>query len=201
MQKEKIADFSEKVHPIAETKSMVSSPSQKGKERTPIQKKFQREKAKNSIKNVVIAGKHGHDFEYFSTIFQSMKGEAYALNEIGEHRYQRYILRKVEENGNKIQKMSGVYAIVLLGESLKKWMGHSTVTLEYICYGSLKTNVLKFPLEVRNIADDRQIFIFLDPSLKNRKKFIAWKLTLQDRERNLSHTKASFTWEILKGKP
>jgi hypothetical protein len=199
----KIADFSEKIHSTAEAKFMASS-SKKGKNGFLARKKFQKEKEKISIKNpierVVIAGKHNHDFEYFSTIFQSMKGKAHILNAIGEHKYQRYILRKAGENGNKIQKMSGIYAIVLLGESLKKWMGHATITLEYIRYGSLKTNALKFPLEIQNIADDRQIFIFLDPSLKNRKKFIAWKLTLQDRERNLSHTKASFTWEILKGK-
>ncbi|MDR2806946.1 MAG: hypothetical protein LBB11_02215 [Puniceicoccales bacterium] len=156
---------------------------------------------RHPIETALIVAKHNRDFEYFSTILRSMKGKGHRLNCIGDNEQQRYILRAEEkdalQNRANREKMSGVYAVIILNESLEHWMGKATITLEYIRYGSLRPYVLHFPIEVRPVSDKRQIFIFLDPVAKHKKKFIAWKVTFHDVEHHVSHSMASFAWETL----
>ncbi|MDR2200703.1 MAG: hypothetical protein LBN94_01110 [Puniceicoccales bacterium] len=156
----------------------------------------------NPLVEVVISEKRNRDFEYFPGILGSFLGKTYPLNHAMGKQYRRYILREKKEmtegKGNSEGKLSGVYAIILLGDSLKNWMGRGTITLKYIRYGSLEIHALHFPIEERDVADDGQIFILLDPERKNRKKFIAWKVTLQDTDSHISFSKASFNWKTLK---
>jgi hypothetical protein len=59
-----------------------------------------------------------------------------------------------------VEKMSGVYAVVVLEESLRNSMGDATLTLEYLRCGSLECQTLRVPLDARDVADDRQIYLF-----------------------------------------
>jgi hypothetical protein len=149
---------------------------------------------KNPIETVMIVAKRRRDFEYLSGIFHALRGGPYAPNRVAGGKEQRYIIRGSGAGG--AEKLSGVYAVVVLGESLENWMGHATLTLEYFRCGSLKRQTLRVPIDVRDVADDRQIFIFLDPLPKNRRKFLAWKVTLDDSERNVQHTQVSLSWKI-----
>ncbi|MDR0590366.1 MAG: hypothetical protein LBG09_00690 [Puniceicoccales bacterium] len=149
---------------------------------------------KNPIESVMIVTKHRRDFEYLSGVIHALRGGTYAPNRVADGKEQRYIIRGSGEGGE--EKLSGVYAVVVLGESLRNWMGHATLTLEYLRCGSLKRQILCIPLDARDVADDRQIFIFLDPSPKNKRKFLAWKVTIDDNKRSIQHTKASLSWEI-----
>jgi hypothetical protein len=149
---------------------------------------------KNPIKSVMIVAKRRRDFEYLSGIIHALRGGFCAPNRLADGKEQRYIIRGSGEGGE--EKMSGVYAVVVLEESLRNWMGHAALTLEYLRCGSLKRQTLRVPLDVRDVADDRQIYIFLDPLPKNKRKFLAWKVTLDDDGRNIQHTRTSLSWKI-----
>jgi hypothetical protein len=149
---------------------------------------------KNPIETVMIVAKRRRDFEYLSGIIHAFCGGSYAPNRVAGGKEQRYIIRGSGEGGG--EKLSGVYAVVVLGESLRNWMGHATLTLEYLRCDSLKRQTLRVPLDARDVADDRQIFILLDPSPKNKRKFLAWKVTLDDGERATQYTRASLCWKI-----
>jgi hypothetical protein len=168
-------------------------------------------KTTNPLKEVVICEKRSRDFEYFPGIWRAFLGKPYRRNRGLRNQYQRYILSErkeitggsgnpTEENKDQMENLSGVYAVILLKNSLKNWMGHGTITLEYIHYGSLEVQRLHFPIGERDVADDKQIFIFLDPERKNRKKFIAWKVKLHDLNADISFSRESFNWEMLKQK-
>jgi hypothetical protein len=152
------------------------------------------ESKKNPLRDVMIVAKRSRDFDYLPGIICALQGQPYAPNRGAGGREQRYVIRG--NGGGERQRMGGVYAVVVLNESLKNWMGHATLTLEYLRCGSSKRQSLCLPLDVRGVVDDRQIFIFLDPLAANRRKFLAWKATLCEGERPIRHSKASLSWEI-----
>ncbi|MDR2812774.1 MAG: hypothetical protein LBB05_03255 [Puniceicoccales bacterium] len=128
------------------------------------------------IKNVVITTKKNRDFEYFPTILRAFRGEPYQLNRGSSHWEQRYVLGVDAE-----QDFAGVYAIILLNDSLKSFMGHGTLTVEYRVCNELDPRRVTYLLAEKNVVDNRQILVRLDFSQKLMKKIIAWKVCIQDR--------------------
>jgi hypothetical protein len=127
------------------------------------------------VAEVVITAKKNHDFEYFSAIWHSFRGELFRPNGIGSNREQRYVLGVDSE-----RDFSGTYMVILLNDSLKTLMGQEALTVEYVVCNELDPRCVTFSLPEKNVADDRQIFLRLDPSRKFRKKIVAWKVTIKN---------------------
>lgn len=178
---------------------------------------------RNILKNMLVRTKRNRDFAYLSVFLRknhvSGDGEAKKLNYAALGKTpceQHYLLDagakkvnedvKIENNTKsnterqKLEKredLAGTYLIVLLGTSLKELMGHATLTVSYLRYGKFKPIVQNFPLIEKQIQDDRQIFIRLDPSKKLRKKVIAWKVVLEDKRSGKTYVLESFVWKRL----
>jgi hypothetical protein len=149
-------------------------------------------KEKQWIKDVVIVTKKNRDFEYFSTIWRSFSGGPYLLNQASDNREQRYVLGI--DSG---QNFSGVYAVILLDDSLKNLMGHGTLTVEYVVCNELRPRRVIFPLVEKAVADDRQILVHLDASHRLRKKIVAWKVTIREEHTQKEWMQSSFLWKKL----
>jgi hypothetical protein len=153
---------------------------------------IQKAKARENpwIKEVVITTKKNHDFEYFSAIWRSFCGEPFRFNSIGNNREQRYVLGTGSE-----RDFVGTYMIILLNDSLKNLMGQGTLTVNYVVCNELDPRCIAFSLPKKDVADDRQILLRLDPSRKFWKKIVAWKATIKNRERE--YTQTSLSWKKL----
>jgi hypothetical protein len=149
------------------------------------------EEKKQWIRGVTIVGKRNRDFEYFSTIWRSFLGKPW-LNRIADDREQRYVLGMDSE-----QNFSGVYAVITLSDSLKHFMGHGTVKVEYVLFNTLKPKCVTHFLVPKHVADDRQIFVRLDPSRQLRGKIVAWRVTIVDQDTRKEDTQSSFLWKKL----
>jgi hypothetical protein len=91
---------------------------------------------------------------------------------------------------------AGTYVVILLNDSLKNLMGHGILTAEYVVCNELDPRSVTFSLPEKNVADDRQILLRLDPSRKFKKKVVAWKVTLKSREKEC--VQSSLFWKKLK---
>ncbi|MDR0740287.1 MAG: hypothetical protein LBF34_01090 [Puniceicoccales bacterium] len=142
------------------------------------------------IKEVVIAPKENHDFEYFSAIWRSFCGEPFRLNGIGNNREQRYVLGIDSE-----RDFAGTYMVILLNDSLKNFMGQGMLTVEYVVCNELDPRCVTFSLPEKNVVDDRQILLRLDPSRKFRKKIVAWRVTIKNKGKEC--VQSSLFWKKL----
>ncbi|MDR1590558.1 MAG: hypothetical protein LBR92_00990 [Puniceicoccales bacterium] len=145
-------------------------------------------KENSPIKEVVIVSKKNRDFEYFSTFWPSC--QPYRPNRVKDDREQRYVLGVDSECD-----FAGTYAVILLNESLKNFMGKGILTLEYVICGELEPRRIIFPLLVKKVADDRQIFLRLEPSRQFKKKIVAWNVTLQNNGK--MHMQSNLFWKKL----
>jgi hypothetical protein len=143
------------------------------------------------VKEVVITSKKNRDFEYFSAIWNSFHGEPFQLNYIGNGREQRYVLGVDSE-----RDFAGTYAVILFNDSLKNLMGQGTLTVEYVVCNELDPRSVTFSLPEKNIVDDRQILLRLDPSRKFKKKIVAWKVILKNGEKEC--IQSNLFWKKLK---
>ncbi|MDR0418352.1 MAG: hypothetical protein LBH08_02885 [Puniceicoccales bacterium] len=149
------------------------------------------EESKNQvIKDVLITTKKNRDFEYLSTMWRLFRGESSRPNCIGNHREQRYVLGVDSE-----QTFAGTYVVVVLNVSLEKIVGHGELTVWYVVFGELDPRCVIYFLPKKNVADDREIFVRLDPSCQFAKTIVAWKVVIQANDKK--YVRSSLFWEKL----
>ena len=149
-----------------------------GLRREKIKQTAKLQKSDTIIESAIVREKKNRDFMFLSTILRKLPP-----NKVSDQQFQRYILNMDGEN------YSGTYIIIGIKRPLEELMGKSRLTLRYL--SNRKLSEVQFDLDRRNVSDQRQIWIRLEPHLH----VLAWDIAIDTGEYQEHYS--SLIWEKL----